>query len=41
MLYRKDERGCGEQLYIMDLVLRVGMVLMTTCQNAELVVLFG
>lgn len=41
MLYRKDERGRGEQLYIMDLALRIGMILMTTCRNAELVLLFG
>lgn len=41
MLYRRDERGCGEQLYILDLALRIEAILMTTCRNAELMLLFG
>jgi len=41
MLHKKDERGRGEQLYAMDLALRIGMIPMTTCRNAELLVVFG
>lgn len=37
VLYRKDdERDCGEQLCIMDLALRIGMMLVTTCQTLNL-----
>lgn len=38
--YSKDERDCGEQLYIMDLALRIEMIPMATYPSAELVLLF-
>lgn len=38
-LYSKDERGCGERLYVMDLALRIEMIPMATCRSTELVLL--
>jgi len=38
-LYSKDERGCGERFYVMDLALRVEMIPMATYRSTELVLL--